>query len=89
YNQGDYEQAFKDFSTTEEKYLRAKNFRKIAEIKYNLACVAAQLSIPENVIENLKESFNLNPKFRKLAKKDDDFRGLENNTLFRETVYEP
>ncbi|MHA1674586.1 MAG: tetratricopeptide repeat protein [Promethearchaeota archaeon] len=89
YDNGKYEQAFEHFSSTEENYLQAKNFRKIAETKYNLACIAAQLHIPEDVIDNLKEAFNLNPKFRTLAKKDDDFRGLENNTLFRETVYEP
>ncbi|TFH30450.1 MAG: hypothetical protein E4G98_02035 [Promethearchaeota archaeon] len=88
YDHGEYELAFQHFSTTEINFLHAKNFRKIAETKYNLACIAAQLHIPENVISNLKGAINLNPKFRTLAIQDSDFQGLKNNSLFQEALGE-
>ncbi len=88
YDHGEFEQAFQYFSNTEKNYLKAKNFRKIAETKYNLACIAAQLHKPEDVLDNLKEAINLNPKFKTLAAKDEDFKGLQKDPLFRETISE-
>lgn len=88
YKDTDISEAYEYFTHAIEFYEKASYFQKHAELKYNLACIAARQHIPEDVIKNLKESINLNPKFKHIAAKDEDFRGLFNNSLFRNLIDE-
>ncbi|MCF2140297.1 MAG: tetratricopeptide repeat protein [Candidatus Lokiarchaeota archaeon] len=82
HKKGNYEKAQEFFLKALENFQLSKYNRRLGEIYYNLACVSACLHLPEDVLMYLEKAVNLNPKFRKLAKNDEDFHGLHQNELF-------
>ncbi|WP_457559086.1 tetratricopeptide repeat protein [Candidatus Harpocratesius sp.] len=86
YKKRNYEKAQEFFLKSLENFQLSNYNRHLGEIYYNLACVSACLHLPEDVLIYLEKAVNLNPKFRKLAKKDKDFHGLHQNELFLRLV---
>lgn len=88
HNSGDLEQARTFFLKAKEDFEQAKAFRRLANVYYNLACISARLHLPDDVLRYLDLSLNLNPKFRRLAQSDEDFRGLHDDEIFQQLVKE-
>jgi tetratricopeptide (TPR) repeat protein len=53
---------------------------------YDRACYNALKGNIDNAIADLKHSFQLQPDFKKSAKKEKDFKSLENNNSFKELL---
>ena len=55
---------------------------------YNRACYNAQQGNKDNSILDLKQAIQLEPRFKKMAKNENDFKTLKTNHAFKKLIYE-
>ena len=80
------EEALVNFQASIECYRQENEFGPLAESYYNAACVACVLHLAEETIEYLEKSVEINPKYRKIALSDEDFRSIRSSQPFKNIV---
>lgn len=80
------ELACSNFKQAVQYLSKTSNKMELAEAHYNLACVSSVLHLGEDILTHLTHAINLNPKFKQIARNDEDFAGISNEEVFRNLV---
>ncbi|WP_371804718.1 TPR end-of-group domain-containing protein [Candidatus Lokiarchaeum ossiferum] len=80
------ELAHTNFKQAVQYLSKTHNNMDLAEAHYNLACTCSVLHLGEDILTHLSQAINLDPKYKQIAKMDEDFTGISTQEVFRNLV---
>lgn len=83
---GKFEESYEYFQKALENFKDGNAQEELAEANYNLACSACRLHMAEDTITYLKQAITLDPKYKRIAADDEDFKSIWQDKPFKDLV---
>jgi tetratricopeptide (TPR) repeat protein len=83
---GNFEDSYEYFQKALQHFKDGNAQEELAEANYNLACSACRLHLAEDTITYLKRAIMLEPKYKRIAAEDEDFKSIWQDKPFKDLI---